>query len=722
MDSQAIYLLALLLAQPQDQRDSVPAPQQVVVSGTQTDVDATRNAVAGKIVIGKKNIAESGVQNVGELLRREPAISVGKDGRLGLLGLPGYTQVLVDGLPPQGDAFSIDLVHIERIEIIKSATAAIGPIGIAGSINIIRRKSERKDFTQISAGARSNGGQPGASFSWANNHVAADSPFLYNLTVSASKVKTPDVTQYFQTRGIEGSRAALEHEGESSTVNVFESVLANGELTWTLTPAHRITLAPDIGHITTPSHANERRRWVDGQTLSIVRHAGQTMNVLSLPIRWNWQVGDDSTFMLQLKINRLRFDGDSKQVEESSNEAAHLRKNRRLQEGKNYFVDLDFNTTLDSGHEITTGLKLVRNRLGTLHEDTVNDEPDTSLAALGRASARQMESARLFVQDEWRLDKSLALNAGLSVERRMYSFDEGPAHHQAEFNMWSPSVHLSKRIGGNKKRQFRISLARSFQPPETDEMLLHPTINQFAQCLPDRLCGPNAIDTADQAGNPGLRPERALGLNLSYTHGIGANSEILVEWYMRDILNKTGLEYSLENVLWANSPRYVIRPVNFGEAKIRGTNLEGRIAGKDFSSKLSALEVYGSLGIARSELSDLPGPDNHIADQLPWRGKLGGTYTTKDKTLKFGADISILPSTWVRNNTSQRIYQSSRTTLSVNGSWKINSKSRLTVNLDNLLPRKRSRIDEYESVPTLLHVSTQNKDYTRISMKFDASL
>jgi outer membrane receptor protein involved in Fe transport len=186
-----ICLLVLFTTQVQAETDKVSSAQKVVVNGRQTDVEASQDAIAGKIIIGKQRIAESGVQNVGDLLRREPAISIGKDGRMGLLGLPGYTQILVDGLPPQGDVFAIDLAHVERIEIIKSTTAATGPVGIAGTINIIRRKAERKAFTQASVGVNSAGGRPGANLSWMNNQIAADSPFIYNLMLSARRKESP---------------------------------------------------------------------------------------------------------------------------------------------------------------------------------------------------------------------------------------------------------------------------------------------------------------------------------------------------------------------------------------------------------------------------------------------------------------------------------------------------------------------------------------------------
>lgn len=65
----------------QDTSKTPAAPQvqqQVVVNGSQTDIEASRDFVAGKLIIGRKQIADSGLQNVSEILKREPAVSVGK--------------------------------------------------------------------------------------------------------------------------------------------------------------------------------------------------------------------------------------------------------------------------------------------------------------------------------------------------------------------------------------------------------------------------------------------------------------------------------------------------------------------------------------------------------------------------------------------------------------------------------------------------------------------
>ena len=59
-----------------------------------------RSVVAGKLILGRGLLARSNVATVREVLLRDPAVSVSANGRIGLMGLPGYTEVLLDGDPP----------------------------------------------------------------------------------------------------------------------------------------------------------------------------------------------------------------------------------------------------------------------------------------------------------------------------------------------------------------------------------------------------------------------------------------------------------------------------------------------------------------------------------------------------------------------------------------------------------------------------------------------
>ncbi|MYN38221.1 TonB-dependent receptor [Duganella sp. FT109W] len=281
---------------------------------------------------------------------------------------------------------------------------------------------------------------------------------------------------------------------------------------------------------------------------------------------------------------------------------------------------------------------------------------------------------------------------------------------------------MAYKIGGDSKRQLRASVARTFQAPETGQLLLHPSITPLAPCYDRALCGANTLDTADSAGNPYLLPERSLGINLSYAHGLGASSEAKIEFYTRDITHKIGTELTLENVAWATVPRYVIRPANLGDATLRGINLEGRLAMRDLWKTAPNLDLQGSVGYAHSELRDLPGPDNRLEGQLPWRAKLGAGYGLTDVPVKLNLDANWLPGDWFRNNLTQRTYQSSRFTLNANANWKVNATQRLVFSIDNLLAKDSNSINEYYGANQTLRRYSNNDAYTRFSVRLEMSL
>jgi len=719
-------LLVLLALDARAQTANPPAPtQQVVVNGGKTDVEAGRDFVAGKIVIGKEAIAASGVPTTGELLKREPAISVGKNGSIGLLGMPGYTQILVDGAPYTGDALSLDLVHVERIEIIKTTTAASGPYGIAGTINIVRKGVQRQALTTLRAGASSSGGRVGADLAWSNNQANANGPFGYNLRLSGRHMPSRSERATLATLAASGQPAAPSFSGERAGRNALRILVASAELNWLPAAGHKLSFSPDLGDFRETGDALETRAWADGRRLALATGSRTRLTSLGLPLRWNWSIDDDTSLVLKAQLNRGSIDPAASTLEQRSGAPVRVRSSDGRTATRSQFLDLDYNTVLGK-HEIAAGAKLGRNRSSTDYRDLVDGRQDPSLAVLGLASTSRADRSRLFVQDDWRIDPTLSVNLGASAEHNSYLLREGRVANRQSFNLWSPSAHVAKKIGGDAKRQVRLSLARSFRAPDADQMLLHPRVNALAPCPLDTLCGANGIETADSSGNPQLQPERALGVNLSYAHGFGKGSELQLEGYARRIRNKIGSDLRLESVPWAGAPRWVYRPANLGQAEVVGADLEGRLNAKDLGGAIAAawptLELRGSVGWADSRLSDLPGPDNRLAEQSPWRAKLGGSYSLAAWPLKLGVESNYLPGDWVRSNLSERVYQSHRFTLGANAAWQLDPKSKITLNLDNLLHRTNLRIQEYGGPAGLLREASGSADYARIALRFETRL
>jgi outer membrane receptor for ferrienterochelin and colicins len=148
---------AVMLAHAQQTDSATPLPQ-VDVKGASTAYDARRDDTAMKIVVGRQELARYGDSNVLEVLRRLPGITVtstGRDTQVQMRGLGGgYTQVLVNGEHmPAG--FSLDTLSpdlIERIEVLRAQTADYAAQGIAGTINIVLRRSVRKSRREAKLG------------------------------------------------------------------------------------------------------------------------------------------------------------------------------------------------------------------------------------------------------------------------------------------------------------------------------------------------------------------------------------------------------------------------------------------------------------------------------------------------------------------------------------------------------------------------------------------
>jgi outer membrane receptor for ferrienterochelin and colicins len=131
----------------------VHAVDAIVVTGSRTERPLGDAPVATQ-VISQREIAESGAQNLAELLEEQPGIYLDRSfagAGLQLQGLPAdYTLILVDGVRQPGridgtldlERFSIE--DIERVEIVRGASSALyGSDAIAGVVNLISRKARK---------------------------------------------------------------------------------------------------------------------------------------------------------------------------------------------------------------------------------------------------------------------------------------------------------------------------------------------------------------------------------------------------------------------------------------------------------------------------------------------------------------------------------------------------------------------------------------------------
>lgn len=698
---------------------ATPIAAEVVVTGKQTDTEARRDFIAGKIIISRKRIEDSGAEHVDELLKREPAVSVGSDGRIGLLGLPGYTQVLVDGAAPEaGQGIDqIKLIRVEKIEIVKSAVAEYGPFGIAGTINIITRKVRRQTSTRVGVSTGVTDGQPAASMTLAHEQSKAGSPLRFGVNLGAG-----------QNRSSRESQIRLNHRAADQVIwdavasgrSRGNDVTASADLAWDGGNGQSLRLSPNGGEMSSRDAATEQRSYQNaGVTHArIASHSRLTM--AHLPLNWIVKPGAKSELEVQARVSRIGMDTAGRRTD--SGEAGEvLRESSREALARTRNLEIKYKAKLTKSHDIKLGASVLHTREAVRYANLIDGLPDASFDFLGGERHARNRQARIFAQDDWRFSESLAFNAGLSAQQTAIDLEEAGYVSQARFRVSSPSVHLVKDIGGDDSRQLRLSLARTNRAPDQDDLSLRPGIHPLAPCAVIT-CGANTIDTFDSAGNPALRPERALGLNVSYEHGIGKDSTVTVEVYARRITGKIGTSISEEIVPWSSSPRFVSRPANLGDAQAQGVNLELDLALRDLSASAPKVNLRGAVNLASSRVSSLPGPDNRLDKQTPWSAKLGGSYKLVNWPVKVDLDARWSPGVWVRSNLSQRIAIDRSFNLNGSIGWTISADRRLHLSFGNLAPRTSQSIYEYQGREGPLELITQTRKHRTVSLRFDTKL
>lgn len=215
------------------QAESPPAKalQAVEVTGNSDDIKPEGPAIAQ--IIGQAELNRYGDPSVLEVLRRQPGIVVlngpGGVGQLRMRGLGGaYVRILVDGEPAPAN-FTLDTLApalVEHIVMTPVSSVELGSQGIAGTINIILKRTRSKLQRQAAVVLHRNVGYwtPQATGTYGDS----DGRFAWLATGSARMRKGDD--RYDST---------LEEQdplGSGSALRVIEQLNHDDSVSWNVAP------------------------------------------------------------------------------------------------------------------------------------------------------------------------------------------------------------------------------------------------------------------------------------------------------------------------------------------------------------------------------------------------------------------------------------------------------------------------------------------------------
>jgi iron complex outermembrane receptor protein len=677
------------------------AAQRVeITGGRQSDTEERRRSTAAKIVIGREEIDKFGDSTLGEVLRRLPGVTTpGPPGRGGpprLRGLGGgYTQLLIDGqrIPPGFSLESLTPEQVERIEILRAPTAETGARAIAGTINIITREGFRRRLNDLRLGLGIEHGEVSPGLNWTHNNSSGN--FIYNVSGSAFRghrrdESTTDTLDESVATGqvVRAQRETAQSDNRRTGLNL------TSRLSWRLGEGgDSITLMPNLF----ASQSEGQRRFALTQSVGTappLYDSGDSdtdsgFATGRLNVMWRQRLGA-ARLELNGGLGGWRSHSDTERREFTAAGGASpvrtLTDTSRTRQNS-----LNLNTKVSTllggrpggtGHSLVAGAEIDAQRRTESRTTLQNGLP--LLTDFG--DNLQASSARLaaYAQDEWSINPNWAAHAGLRWEGITTRGDapDGSARPENRSSVLTPLLHAVYKPNPRGRDQLRMSLTRSYKSPDLGNLIARPTVNSRYP-----VSGPNTPTAPDRAGNPDLRPELAIGLDVAVERYLEAGGLVSANLFHRRITDLMRSVTSLETVSWSPVPRYVSRTQNIGNAITQGLELEARFRLDQLVKGAAPVELRGNLSLFRSRVEGVPGPDNRLDSQAKATANIGADYRIRGTKLTLGSNVNWVPGYRTQLSAEQVTTVSTKRVWDAFGLWTFNPAVGLRVLASNLAPQ-----------------------------------
>ena len=681
-------------AQPAEPAASAPATQRVDVTGNRPgDNEQRRQATAAKIVIGRDEIERFGDSTTSEVLKRLPGITMpGPGGRGGgprMRGMAGgYTQILLDGerVPP---GFSIDSIapeQIERIEILRAPTAETGARAIAGSINIVLREGFRKRQNDLRVGTGIENGQASPSLNWTRNDSLGD--WIYNLSLSAfRRVQDSESTGETRREELASGITTLQRRSESSSRDTRSGVHLSSRLQWRDEEGLSAVLQPLLIHSEghTASRGGVTELIADpNDPLDFARSQTQStgrFTLLRLNGQFNHRLGTNTRLEWRLGVGDGHWRSAALREEFAvAGKLARTVDDRTDNRDRNATLSLKASNTLEGGHALVAGAELERNR--RVEARTTRWDGVPHLTEFGDNLSASSRRYAIYAQDEWSITPQWAAHAGLRVEG-ITTQGEG-ANNVVDRNtsrVATPLLHAVWRPDPKSRDQVRASLTRSYRSPNLNQLIARPSLSRS-----DPAPGSNTELTADSAGNPRLRPEVAIGIDLAVERYLSEGGVLSANLFHRQISDLIRNVVAIEAVSWSPGiPRYVSRPQNIGDASSQGIELEAKFRLSDVITDAPRVDLRSNLSLFRSRVQGITGPNNRLAEQPGGTLNLGADYRLRSLPLTLGGNLNYTPGYEIRLDTDRWAVQPDKTVIDAYALWVFKPELQLRLSLGNAL-------------------------------------
>jgi len=660
--------------------DKAPVAKVEVIAAADA-YNARRDDTASRVVINHDEIVKYGDTSILDVFKRLPGVTVsggaGRGGEVRMRGLgSGYTQILIDGeRAPAG--FSIDSVApnaIERIDIMRAATAEFSTQSIAGTINIVLKKTIKTAQREWKVGLS---GGDGASITPNVNLQISDKfeRMSYSLGINANSQRydRPSAVTEVETDAAGQTTLLRTHayvQRESSG-----GVSITPRLVWNLENGDTLSSQ-------TWFNFNQSRQNTDDPVATLIGlapaypfvHAATDKRSRFFKTELNWML----TLASGLKLD-LRASGFALRDAQGWHQWGYPAQGRPVILEDHVSAparESGFTSTGKLSQKVADRHSLVVGWDGGIATET--DERLQEVYIAPHAFAGETEEQftanvmRLatYVQDEWSVTPNWSVYLGVRWEGMATKVTGNTIDpFESRSSVWTPLFQTLYKLPDSKGDQLRFALTRTYKAPTPFRL------------IPRRYRTANQSKTEyDSQGNPALKPETAIGVDVAYEHFWADGAMVSVSASSREID-----DYTRSDVFLDDEGRRVSQFINDGKARARGLELEAKFPLRAIMKDAPPVSLRASLSRNWSTVDSLPGPDNRVAQQTPFAATIGADYS--GTVLSGGASFAYRSVGRVQLSDTLSSWGVPRRDLDAYLLWKFAPKDQLRFSATNLLSR-----------------------------------
>jgi iron complex outermembrane receptor protein len=159
-----------------------------------------------------------------------------------------------------------------------------------------------------------------------------------------------------------------------------------------------------------------------------------------------------------------------------------------------------------------------------------------------------------------------------------------------------------------------------------------------------------------------------------------------------------------------------------GDAVTQGIELEAKFRLNQWWTEAWPVDIRSNMSFFRSQVKDVPGPNNRLDQQPDMTANLGADYRFRSAPFTVGGNFNFNPDYNIRQSDTQTSYQGAKKVVDVYGLWRHSPATALRLTVSNLTPSDYITGSSYIGNGVSEIARTTNRNWQNVTLRLEMKI